>query len=348
MDNPKQNNSEQLKKIASLEKQMLLLNQALKQSDKIKKLWQQSLEDLKEAKDSLEQADKEMKLSAQVIKYSYEAIFITDEKAIIQVINPAFTEITGLSPKEALQKNANILCSRYHDKAFYKNLWSSVMSDGFWQGEIWNRKKSGALYPAWLTISAIRDKSNKITNYIAILDDISERKAFENQLKYRANHDVLTDLPNTALFLFSLKQSMLRAKRNKTITALLFADLDNFKEVNDHYGHAAGDVLLKEVSQRLQTNLREDDLVSRIGGDEFTIILNDIKSKKNAEEKAGQLIQAISLPYQLQGHQYSIGMSIGICFYPGDTDDPEELIKFADQAMYKAKAAGKNQCKFFE
>lgn len=338
--------TELLARIQLLEKQIILLRQGLKQSSKIKKLLQEAVTELKRTKARLEQAKKELKLSAQVMEYSTEGICITDASAIIKIINPAFELITGYSAQEVIGKNPSILSSGKHDKKFYQKMWSVLNKKNVWQGEIWNRTKEGGIYPAWLTISVIRNQDNEPINYIGIFTDITQQKAKEHKLQYLANYDGLTGLPNRTLFQDRLQQAIKQAKRHDKQIALFFMDLDRFKQVNDMYGHKIGDLLLQEVSKRLKACVREEDTVSRLSGDEFTIILNEIQSKESARKLADKIAKAISQPYKLQNIECVVGISIGIGFYPQDAKTINELIKLADTAMYKAKASNKHRYQF--
>ncbi|MGD9108733.1 MAG: diguanylate cyclase [Gammaproteobacteria bacterium] len=335
-----------LARIQLLEKQLTLLRQGLKQSENIKKLWQGSVAELKKTKVKLEQAEKELKLSAQVMEYSTEGICITDASPTIKIVNPAFELITGYPAKEAVGKNPNILSSGKHDKEFYQEMWSVLNKKNVWQGEIWNRTKEGSIYPEWLTICVIRNQNNEPINYIGIFADITQQKAKEHKLQYLANYDGLTNLPNRILFQDRLQQAMKRAKRQNKQIALFFMDLDRFKQVNDTHGHKVGDSLLQEVSTRLKACVREEDTVSRLGGDEFTIILSEIQSREGAGKLADKIIKTINQPYKLQNIECVVGISIGIGFYPQDAKTVNELIKLADAAMYKAKSSGRDCYQF--
>ncbi|MFH1333857.1 MAG: sensor domain-containing diguanylate cyclase [Pseudomonadota bacterium] len=335
--------AELLQQIQLLEKRQVLLEGGLEQVERIKKLWQQSVNELRKTKIQLLQSERELRLSAQVMEYSTEGIFITDAHEFIKVVNPALTAITGYSEVEVINKTPKIFSSGKHDEQFYQNMRTVLDTQGIWQGEIWNRHKNGNVYPEWLTICAVKDEENVVTNYIAIFTNITRQKTFEDRLQYLANHDALTGLPNRALFQDRLTQSIKRARREKRKIAVLFFDLDYFKQVNDQLGHTIGDLLLQEVAARVQQSLREEDTVARLGGDEFTIILNNIQSKEDAKMIAEKILSVVSETYVIQEHRCIVGCSIGVALYPQDSLDRDQLIAFADQAMYRAKELGRNR-----
>ncbi|MBU0456099.1 MAG: diguanylate cyclase [Gammaproteobacteria bacterium] len=340
--------TELLKQIKFLEKKQVLLEEGLKQSERIKKLWQQSVNDLRKIKIQLAQSEHELRLSSQVMEYSTDGIFITDANELIKVVNPAFSAITGYSAVEVINKTPKIFSSGRHDAKFYQDMKSVLNEQGIWQGEIWNRHKKGEIYPEWLTICAVKNEKNVVTNYIAIFTNITQQKAFEDRLRYLADHDALTGLPNRALFKDRLSQSIRRARREKSQIAVLFFDLDYFKQVNDKFGHGVGDLLLQEVAARVQQTLREEDTVARLGGDEFTIILNNIQDKKNAKMIAEKILDVVSKAYVIQEHHCVVGCSIGVALYPQDSLDKDQLPELADKAMYCAKEQGRNRVIFYQ
>lgn len=293
------------------------------------------------------QLGNQFRLAAQMFDSSMEAMVITDRDNKIVSVNPAFTTLTGYGRDEAIGRNPSILQSGRHGASFYQAMWRSIIEDGFWRGDIWDRRKDGSLYPKFLAITAIRDESGEITNYSAIFYDVSERKQLEEKLENLAHYDPLTQLPNRMLLQDRLEQAILAAERHQQHFALLFIDLDGFKPVNDQFGHSLGDEVLREVASRLQASLRAIDTAARLGGDEFVVILNGIDSREQAMRVAEKLIAALSAPYDINGQQPTVTASIGVCLYPSDRCGPEQLLRQADEAMYAAKKAGKRRVVFY-
>lgn len=287
-----------------------------------------------------------LKLSAQVFVSSAEAIVITDANNRIMQINKAFTEITGYSSEEVIGKNPSILKSGQQSDEFYKEMWTTLLQSGCWQGEIIDRRKSGEIYPKWLSIAVVRDDAGVISNYIALFSDITERRASFERIQYLAHYDALTHLPNRTLLSDHIDLSIAGAKRNQTRFAVIFLDLDRFKLVNDTQGHHIGDLLLQAVAERLRKCVRESDTVARLGGDEFVIVLNNIHGPDDAALVAQKIIELIGKPFILGDYQADIGTSIGISLYPNDGLDKATLLKLADAAMYRAKESGRNNYKF--
>jgi diguanylate cyclase (GGDEF)-like protein/PAS domain S-box-containing protein len=292
------------------------------------------IRDLTERQHALQQE----RLASKVMETSLESIAITDAKNRIQYVNPAFCEITGYSLNEVLGKNPNMLASGRHDGPFYQAMWESINKGGSWQGEIWDRRKDGTLYLKWLSITAIENSAGETTHYVGIASDITERKQTEERLKDLAHHDQLTGLPNRQLFNDRLEHAVIQAARKGSRIALLFIDLDRFKSVNDTHGHDVGDKLLVEVANRIHGKVREGDTVARLGGDEFTLILPDINEVANAVHIAHELMKSIDQPVIIEGHDCSVGASIGIAFYPEDGTSTSVLLRHADIAMYRAKS----------
>ncbi len=294
------------------------------------------------------EAQQHLRLTAVIFETSANAIMVTDLKSRILRVNPAFTKITGFTLKEVYGRKTSCLSSGQHNKSYYEKMWQQIKQTNHWQGEIWNRKKTGEVYVAWLSISAITNDKGIPTQYMAILTDISSLQEDIQQVRYLANYDSLTRLPNRLLFHDNLLQAQKWANRNKRLFALLFIDLDGFKPVNDTLGHAIGDQLLQGVAQRLQNCIRETDTIARLGGDEFTIILNNIKRPQDAAKAASHILQHLQKPFQLSGNIVNIAASIGISLYPYNTKEVDNLIKQADKAMYEAKHAGKGRYCFYD
>jgi diguanylate cyclase (GGDEF)-like protein/PAS domain S-box-containing protein len=293
------------------------------------------------------QQEEHMRLAEAVFDHTQEAIVVTDLGGNILSVNPAFSQVTEYSESELLGKNIRILQSGRHDRDFYRTMWSQIESAGYWQGPIWNRRKSGDIYHEWLIINTIRDAAGKPLQYVGISLDISRSAHVETQMEHMAHHDALTDLPNRLLLYSRLEHTLERAKRDNRLSAVLFLDLDRFKQVNDSLGHAAGDELLKLVAQRLRGRLRDIDTLARLGGDEFVVVLDGILNRGEAETVANILIAQLGKPFELSiGATVHIGTSIGIAIFPSHARDAKRLIELADAALYQAKLAGKGRCKF--
>jgi len=292
-------------------------------------------------------SEKKLHLSSQVFNHTHEGIIITDSKGVIIDVNPAFSEISGFSREEAINNTPKILSSGRQSREFYKDLWETLHQQGCWQGEVWNCKKNGDSYAELLTISVLKDDANKVINYIALFRDITHNKQQHEQLSLMAHYDLLTNLPNRALFADRFNQATAHSKRTTTQLAICFLDLDNFKPVNDTYGHDVGDQLLIEVAQRIKSNIREEDTVSRQGGDEFTLLLGDFTSLTPCEQTLKRILSTLAKPYQVNNQSITISASLGVAFYQPEGSDIDTLIRHADQAMYQAKLAGKNRYHLF-
>jgi len=292
-------------------------------------------------------AERTLYLAAQVFENSRDAILLTDSARRIISINRAYSEITGLSSDDMLGNPLSVYRSGVEDETFFREVWSQIDATGHWQGEICLRRKSGEVFPAWLALTAIRDSRDQISNYMAILSDITARKRSEEHTRHLAEHDFLTDLPNRVLLLDRLSLALSSARRKDSMLAILFLDLDRFKGINDTLGHQVGDALLQEVAARLLRCVRKVDTVSRQGGDEFVIILADIGDIDHAAHVAEAVRQALCQPYRIGEHTLDISASIGVSMYPSDGDDIDTLIKNADIAMYHAKQGGRNTFQFF-
>ena len=271
-----------------------------------------------------------------------EAITLTDAKGNIIDMNPAFSIITGYSREETIGRNPRVLKSGRHDNAFYKKMWDDILNNNKWRGEIWNRKKNGEIYPEILSITAIRNEKNEISNFLAIFSDISHLKLQEKKLKEMAFYDNLTKLPNRVLLTDRMNQAISQVQRLNTFMATCFLDLDGFKEINDTYGHEAGDRFLIEMTSRFKSILREGDTIARIGGDEFVLILVGLKEDEEYRFALHRLQKVISQPVNIKGDLVKVTASIGVTLYPHDNQDADTLLRNADQAMYEAKQKGKN------
>ena len=294
-----------------------------------------------------ERAIAQLRLSARVFAESGEAIAVTDAHGMFVSVNRAFTEVTGFSFDEVRGKNPRILQSGRHTQAFYSAMWQQLATTGSWQGEVWNRRKSGEIYPEWLNISAVRNPAGEITHYVAIFSDITERKAAQARIEYLAHHDPLTGLPNRSLLRERLEQEIGRARRAERKVGVLFLDLDRFKTVNDSLGHAAGDRLLRDISGRLRSCLRDSDIVCRQGGDEFIVVLPELRDATDAAQSARQILEAMREPIDVGEQMVHTSFSIGVALYPDDGHTASALLKAADLAMYHAKESERGTYRFF-
>ena len=293
------------------------------------------------------QVEKKLLIHSQVFESATEGIVITDADRRIVDINRAFTAITGYSPDEVLGEDISLLQSGRHDADFYRDLWASVNDRGSWQGEVWDRRKNGEIHPNWLSISAVTEEGGKVARYIGLFSDISDMKQTQEQLYRMAHYDSLTGLPNRRFFQDRLQGDIDAAKRTRETIALMFVDLDGFKLINDNLGHRAGDLLLREVANRIKECVRESDMVARMGGDEFTVILSQLKSSHNTVLVARKILKRIFEPIQIEGQELFVTSSLGISIFPDDADDVQGLLQCADTALYKAKELGKNGHQFF-
>lgn len=292
--------------------------------------------------------EEQLREAAAVMQNTHEGVMITDAKSCLIATNKAFTDITGYSAQEVLGKNPKILNSGRQDKTFYENMWKKLLRDGFWQGEMWNRRKSGEIYPQLLTISTIYDEQQQPMRYIGMFADITQLKENQAQLEFMAHHDPLTKLPNRSLAESRLEQELEQAHRHSQKLSVLFIDLDRFKQVNDSFGHLVGDELLCAVANKLRERLREGDTLGRLGGDEFILIASPLQEKQDAAVIARDFINALSEPFKLtNGVEVFIGCSIGISLFPSNGASVAELTKNADAAMYLAKENGRNQFSFY-
>jgi diguanylate cyclase (GGDEF)-like protein/PAS domain S-box-containing protein len=282
-----------------------------------------------------------------VFEATAEGIIVTDRTGAIVQANPAFCAMTGYTRDELLGQNPRVMKSDRHDADFYRAMWQELVSTGHWQGEVWDRRKNGELYPKWLSIDVMRNDAGEVTHYVGVSSDISRVKRTEADLERQAHYDELTGLPNRILFRDRLQQAMAQAQRQSTIAALLFLDLDGFKDVNTALGHRAGDSLLAAVGQRLGACVRASDTVARFGGDEFAIVLPGLTDTSAAALVARKIRDAFQGPLVIDGGEAAVTTSIGIALFPQDGTDVDVLLKNADTAMYHAKELGKNGHRFF-
>jgi diguanylate cyclase (GGDEF)-like protein/PAS domain S-box-containing protein len=296
--------------------------------------------------------EEELRIAAAAFE-AQDGIMITNADNQILRVNRAFTRITGYTAEELIGHTPRMFQSGYHDTSFYSEMWEHIKNTGSWQGEIWDQRKNGEIYPKWLAITAVKDSAGNITHYVGSHTDISARKASEDEIKQLAYYDPLTSLPNRRLLLDRLQQALATSARSKKYGALLFLDLDNFKSLNDYLGHDMGDILLQQVAKRLIDCVREGDTVSRQGGDEFVIMLEELS--QNIEEAAvkakttgEKIIASLNQAYQLANHEYRNTPSIGITLFIDHQHEIRTLLKRADTAMYGAKAAGRNTLRFFD
>ncbi|WP_054774186.1 EAL domain-containing protein, partial [Methylogaea oryzae] len=292
-------------------------------------------------------SEQELRLSAGVFSQSQDAILVTDSNNDIVSVNPAFTRLTGYGLDEVLGRNPKLLQSGRQDAAFYQAMWSAIQTDGHWQGEIWNRRKNGEVFPEWLSISTVRNDKGEIVNHIGIFSDISKLKAATEHIEFLAHYDPLTHLPNRLLLRDRVVQALAGRQRHGNRAAVLFLDLDRFKLINDSLGHAVGDALLVEVARRLSDSVRETDTVSRLGGDEFVVLLSEVRNGDEAMQVAQKILRSMQEVFQVGIHQLAVTPSIGIALSPDDGEDFDTLLRNADAAMYTAKQDGRNSYVFF-
>lgn len=294
-------------------------------------------------------SEKSMKLAASIYQSNADAIVVTDEENRIVDVNPAFTRISGYTRAEVMGKNPSLMQSGRHDADFYKQMWRGILADGHWFGEIWDKRKDGEIYAKSVNIIALRQNDGSVYRHVAQFSDITEKKQKDELIHWQANYDPLTNLPNRRLFHDRLAQAIKLAHRTSLPVALLFIDLDHFKEINDTLGHANGDALLVEVARRLAGCVREADTIARLGGDEFTVVLSEMIDASQARRIAEKIVQKMAEPFLFLNDEtgHHISASIGVGLYPQDATDLPNLLKCADKAMYEAKAEGRNRYKYF-
>jgi diguanylate cyclase (GGDEF)-like protein/PAS domain S-box-containing protein len=290
----------------------------------------------------LRETEFETQISTMVFKNAAEGVMITDVEGDILAVNPAFTRITGYEADEVIGRNPRLLKSGLQDSNFYNEFWRVLRASGSWQGEVFNRKKNGEIYPEWMTVSAAHDGDGHVLSYIAVFSDLSRLLQAEKRLAYLAHHDTLTGLPNRLLFQDRLEQTLTQSKRSGVPFTLIFIDLDRFKQINDTLGHMIGDRVLQEAGKRLAASVREVDTVARLGGDEFVILAPSLTGDADIDLVCEKALQALAKPIYVDDHELFIGGSFGCAEYPLHGDNEVVLLKHADAAMYRAKAAGGN------
>lgn len=291
--------------------------------------------------------EEELQLAASVFNASSASIVITDQNNRIVSVNPAFTETTGYTADEAIGNTPNMLSSGKQSKEFYREMWQNLERNRHWHGELWNRKKNGALYAEQLSINVVAHKDGSVHRYVAIFSDITEKKLAEDMMWRHANYDTVTELPNRRLFFDRLDQEIRKCRRSTQSLALFFIDLDRFKEVNDIYGHEIGDRLLNEAAQRLNACVRDTDTLARLGGDEFTLILTELTDTARVEAVAVNIRDTLARPFVIDEVALNISGSIGIALYPDNATDADDLVAKADIAMYESKRQGRNRYCFY-
>ncbi len=293
------------------------------------------------------ESEAKLQQAVQIIEHTMEGVVITNGDGRITSVNPAFCEITGYSETDVIHKHLDTLKSDRHSQEFFDDIWKKVRDTGSWRGEVWNQRKSGEVYPTWMTISSVRNDQDHILHYVAVFSDITSIKQSQSQLEHLAHHDSLTNLPNRLLFEDRLQHAISQSKRQERQLAVLFLDLDRFKNINDTLGHAMGDELLKEVAKRLQSILRDGDTAARLGGDEFTVLVENLEDPSQAAVVASKIQESFKTPYKIAGRELHVTTSIGISIYPEDGQTVADLTKNADAAMYQAKEQGRNSYRYY-
>jgi diguanylate cyclase (GGDEF)-like protein/PAS domain S-box-containing protein len=281
-------------------------------------------------------------LNAKVFSVSNDGVMITDADNNIIEVNPAFTELTGYGHDEVIGNNPRLLSSGKQGREFYEEMWKTLNKTGHWEGELWSRRKDGVAFLEKLAVYTLRDTHDKVVNRIGVFSDITQMRAEQETVAHHAQHDFLTNLPNRMLFRDRFNQQLARSRRNKRKFAVLYIDLDRFKQVNDTLGHQVGDQLLIAVATRLKSQVREIDTVSRLGGDEFAILVSEVMSHNDVTNLAEKILVALSLPYIIEGHTINSSGSLGIAVYPDDGADMDAILSKADASMYKVKRSSSN------
>jgi diguanylate cyclase (GGDEF)-like protein/PAS domain S-box-containing protein len=302
----------------------------------------------RERDEALNDAHLSSSLADKVFESVVEGIIVTDRHGKIERVNEAFTRLTGYTEKEALGRDPSLLNSGHQDPAFYKEMWRALVTEGHWQGEIWNRRKNGELYLEYLTITRVLDQNGVVANYAGIFSDITHRRQTEERLRYLSTHDVLTGLANRALFEERLERAIVHAQRTGGKFAIAYLDLDGLKLVNETFGYQTGDDVLKVVAQRLREAIGQRSTIARLGGDEFGVILEEFNSLRDVGQVTRTMLDAVNRPVHLDGHEIFITSCLGISTWPDDGSHAADLMICADQAMYGAKSRGRGVFQFFE
>jgi diguanylate cyclase (GGDEF)-like protein/PAS domain S-box-containing protein len=293
------------------------------------------------------QEQQQLRLLSAAMNSAINAMFITGRDGNMVWFNEALMQFSGYAGDEIINRNPRMFSSGEHDTAFWNEMWQTLLQGRAWHGDVVNRRRDGSLFCVVQNITPLYNDQGALTHFLAVQQDVSEKKELEREIKYLAYHDVLTGLPNRMLFQDRMQLAITQAKRDKTELALLFVDLDGFKSVNDSYGHAAGDRLLQMVAERLRACVREGDTVARLSGDEFTVLLRDISDDEGVQRIAAKIAESIACPYEMGEYHATVTASIGISLYPQHATGVEKLMIYADEAMYRAKQAGKNSFQFY-
>ena len=308
----------------------------------------QDLDEIKAARAALQRSEARQRLAATVVDNTMEGVVVTDAHSRILSVNAAFTRLLGYTEEELLGKTPRVFKSGRHDKAFYEAMWSTLTETGYWQGEIWNRRKNGEIFPEHMSLSAVRDPAGEITHYVCMFTDISEEKAQQRQLEYLAHNDPLTGLSNRTWFGHQLELAVQEAQGSGEHIAVLLLNLDRFKDVNDSYGHTTGDEVLKHIARQVQSALRPGDVLGRMAGDELAVVARNLRHADGAAAVARHLIRAVAEPWRSpDGLEVVAGVSVGICMFPEHAGTTELLLQGAHAAVYGAKARGRGAWCFF-
>ena len=308
----------------------------------------QDLDEIKAARAALQRSEARQRLAATVVDNTMEGVVVTDAHSRILSVNAAFTRLLGYTEEELLGKTPRVFKSGRHDKAFYEAMWTALTETGYWQGEIWNRRKNGEIFPEHMSLSAVRDPAGEITHYVCMFTDISEEKAQQRQLEYLAHNDPLTGLSNRTWFGHQLELAVQEAQGSGEHIAVLLLNLDRFKDVNDSYGHATGDEVLKHIARQVQSALRPGDVLGRLAGDELAVVARNLRHADSAAAMARHLIRAVAEPWRSpDGLEVVAGVSVGICMFPEHAGTTELLLQGAHAAVYGAKARGRGAWCFF-
>ncbi|MDZ7748987.1 MAG: PAS domain S-box protein [Halofilum sp. (in: g-proteobacteria)] len=293
------------------------------------------------------EAERRLREAAAVFANTADGVFVTDVEGTVRDVNRAFTTITGFGRAEVVGANPRMWKSQHHDSEYYRAMWRALSEHGQWRGEIWNRRRDGSSYPAWLSVSRVLDEEGMVSGYVAVFSDISTVKDAEARLDHLAHHDPLTDFPNRLLLNHRLEHAIQRAPRSNNVLALVFIDLDRFKHVNDSLGHTQGDALLRQAAQRLSSCIRGEDTVARIGGDEFTLLLETVNGRDGCRVVTEKVIERFAAPFDVGGHEVHVTPSLGIALYPDNGTEADTLLRNADAAMYQAKREGGDTYAFY-